>query len=212
MSDLWNRASAAAAARISPYVRPPEEQIFTPWSVARQRPAPTPDESGANDGEAATAEVHDVLAAAYSDGFNEGRRTALKECAAERDAVARLAETLESLQPEEPHDLAACLAETVERLVRQIVGEVSLDGALLLERATAAAALVAENAAPSRMRLHPDDLARLEGADLPVERVADPQLAPGTVLLEAGQGWIEDGPEVGLEKLRVALDRLGVPR
>jgi flagellar assembly protein FliH len=210
MSDLWNRASAVAAARISPYIRPAEEQVFTPWSAAYR--LATPAEEPAQDVASPEAEVHDVLAAAYTDGFNEGHRTATKELAAERDAVARLAETLEVLEPEAPHDLAVYLAETVERLVRQIVGEVSLDGALLLERATAAAALIAENAAPGRMRLHPDDLARLEGADLPVERVADPQLAPGTVLLEAGQGWIEDGPEVGLEKLRTALDRMGVPR
>ena len=209
MSDLWNRASTAAAARISPYTRPAGEQVFTPWSAAYRLAAA--DEPPAAPAES-EPEVHDVLAAAYTDGFNEGHRTANRELAAEREALARLAEALEGLEPEPPHELAACLAETVERLVRQIVGEVSLDGALLLERATAAAALIADNAAPARMRLHPDDLVRLEGADLPVERVADPQLAPGTVLLEAGQGWIEDGPEVGLEKLRVALDRLGVPR
>ena len=104
------------------------------------------------------------------------------------------------------------LAETVERLVRQIVGEVTLDGTLLLGRAEAAAALIAEEAGPKRMRLHPDDCARLSGVAMPVELVVDPSLAPGSVLLETNEGWIEDGPQVGLEKLRVALDRMGLPR
>lgn len=210
MSDLWSRASVAAAARIASYVKPPEEQVFTPWSSAYRAdrvegdadaPAPTTIE-----------QVDDVRATAFAEGHAEGRRMAEEELAGEREALARLAGALQVLQPEAPHDLAAMLAETVERLVRQIVGEVSLDGDLLLQRASAVAALIAEDATPSRMRLHPDDHARLEGADLPVERVADPQLAPGTVLLEAGDGWIEDGPEVGLEKLRIALDRMGIAR
>ncbi|HWW64297.1 MAG TPA: FliH/SctL family protein [Sphingomonadaceae bacterium] len=209
MSDLWNRASAVAAARISPFIRSPEEQVFTPWSAA----ARLCDVATASDEEdTAEPEVHDVLAQAYSDGFNEGRRVAEKEYAAERDAVARLAETLQALEPEPSGALAALLAETVERLVRQIVGEVAIDGEILLERAANAAALIAEEASPARMRLHPDDLARLDGADLPVEKVADPALAPGTVLLETGEGWIEDGPAAGLEKLRIALDRMGAPR
>lgn len=209
MSDLWSRASVAAAARISSYVKAPEEQVFMPWSSAYRTDLV---EAGDEPVPATIAQVDDVRATAFTEGYNEGRRTVELEVAAERDAIARLAETLEVLQPEPSHDLAAMLAETVERLVRQIVGEVSLDGDLLLQRASAVAALVAEDAAPTRMRLHPDDLARLEGADLPVERVADPLLAPGTVLLEAGDGWIEDGPEVGLEKLRIALDRMGIAR
>ncbi len=42
--------------------------------------------------------------------------------------------------------------------------------------------------------------------------VSDSHIAPGTILLETGDGWLEDGPEVRLDKLRAALDRLGVPR
>lgn len=210
MSDLWSRASVAAAARISAHGKPPEEQVFTPWSSAyradlldREADAPAP---------TTIEQVDDVRAAAFAEGFEQGRRATEEALTGEREALARLAAALEVLQPEAPHDLAAMLAETVERLVRQIVGEVSLDGDLLLQRASAVAALIAEDATPSRMRLHPDDHARLEGAALPVERVADPQLAPGTVLLEVGDGWIEDGPEVGLEKLRIALDRMGIAR
>jgi flagellar assembly protein FliH len=37
-------------------------------------------------------------------------------------------------------------------------------------------------------------------------------LAPGTIRLDTGAGWVEDGPNVRLEKLRNALDRMGAPR
>ena len=200
----------AAATRVSAWSRPEGEQSFTPWSETYRMLAA--EEPSAVVAEAAPPTQEDLVARAFAEGFDEGRRTVEMEVAAERAAIARLAEALEVLEPEQPHELGAMLAETVERLVRQIVGEVAIDGEILLKRAMDAAALISDECAPGKMRLHPDDLDRLADADLPVEMVADPHLAPGTVLLDAGEGWIEDGPEVGLEKLRIALDRLGVPR
>jgi flagellar assembly protein FliH len=149
---------------------------------------------------------------AYADGLAEGRRTVEAEVAAERDAVARLAEVLENLRPEPPRELGMLLSETVKRLVRQIVGEVEIDGEKLLERAHAAAEIIADETGPVRMRLHPEDFERLQGARLDVDMISDSHLAPGTILLETGDGWIEDGPQVRLDKLRAALDQLGVPR
>jgi len=212
MSDLWNHASATAAARITGLGAPREAKTFTPWSQAYG--APAADENG-EDGAAhggSPIDPTDLQASAFAEGFNQGRRTVEMEVAAERDAIARLAETLEQLEPEPPHELGAMLAETVERLVRQIVGVVAIDRDLLLDRAMNAAALIAEEATPSKMKVHPDDLARLDGANLPLELVGDVTLAPGTILVETGEGWIEDGPVAGLEKLRIALDKLGVPR
>lgn len=210
MSDLWSRTSISEAARIGTFSFPAHRaQTFTPWSAAFGPARRLEPEAGEMP---AITEPAETVADAYSEGFDEGRRSVEMEVAAERDGIRRLAAALEVLRPEAPEALAALLAETVERLVRQIVGEVSIDGDILLERATRAAALVIEEATPTRMRLSPPDHARMAGADLPVEMVADPLLSPGTVLLETGGGWIEDGPEVGLEKLRVALDRMGVPR
>ena len=209
MSDLWSHASAAAAARICAFSHKPEIQPFTPWSVG---PANDDLAPAAFDEPGAVIDPMQIEAEAFAQGFEEGRRTVEMEVAGERASLVALVEALGVLQPEEPHALGELLAETVDRLVRQIVGEVTIDGTLLSDRAHAAAALIADETAPSRMRLHPDDHLRLGNAALPVEMVADATIAPGTVLLESGEGWIEDGPDVGLEKLRAALDKLGVPR
>lgn len=218
MSDVWSGASAIAAARINAFAPRGAAQPFTPWGAvtpAATVPVMLADalEAGV-EAEAAAAVIDParIEADAFAAGFEEGRRVAMVEAEGERAQLVRLVEALGVLQPEEPAALGELLAETVDRLVRQIVGEVTIDGAILSDRAHAAAALIAEEAAPGRMRLHPDDALRLGNAAIPVEMVADPALAPGTVLLETRDGWIEDGPDVGLEKLRVALDRLGVPR
>jgi flagellar assembly protein FliH len=41
--------------------------------------------------------------------------------------------------------------------------------------------------------------------------IADETIERGGLLLETGQGWIEDGPSVRLDRLRAELDRMGAP-
>jgi flagellar assembly protein FliH len=216
MSNLWTNASAAAAARICAFSHKPEVQAFTPWSAGFSANDDAPGGTSAADAIAEDApgviDPGEIEAEAFAQGFEEGRRTVAMEVAGEREELIRLVEALGVLQPEEPHALGELLAETVDRLVRQIVGEVTIDGTLLSDRAHAAAALIADETSPSRMRLHPDDHLRLSNAIIPVDMIADATIAQGTVLLETGDGWIEDGPDVGLEKLRATLDKLGVPR
>ena len=149
---------------------------------------------------------------AFAAGHAEGRREAELDYEAERDALARLAQALPMLRPEPANALALLLAETVDRLVREVVGQVEIDAGLLLARAQAAAALVARDAEPSKLRAHPDDLVHLQRADLDVALEADPALARGSIVLETGHGWIEDGPAVRLERLRAELDRMGAPQ
>lgn len=149
---------------------------------------------------------------AFAAGHAEGRREAELDYEAERDALARLAQSLQVLRPEPANALALLLAETVDRLVREVVGEVEIDAGLLVERARQAAALVAREVEPTRLRAHPDDIVHLENAALNVPLEADPDLARGTIVLETGHGWIEDGPAVRLEKLRAELDRMGAPQ
>ena len=145
---------------------------------------------------------------AYARGFDDGRRAAEIELAEARDAIARLAQTLEALRPEPTNALALLLAETVDRLVREIIGSVDVDATLLLTRARAAAALIGENIEPSRLRVHPDHVELLRGAELGLEVEGDPSLEPGAVVLETGHGWVEDGPAVRLERLRAELDKM----
>ena len=149
---------------------------------------------------------------AFALGCEEGRKTVEAEIAAERDALARLAESLAVLRPEPANALALLLAETVDRLVRQVVGEVAIDADLLLARAKAAAELVAKDVEPTRLRVHPDDIFHLQEARLAVPLHADPALCRGALVLETGQGWIEDGPAVRLDRLRAELDKMAAAR
>ena len=149
---------------------------------------------------------------AFAAGHAEGRREAELDYEAERDALARLAQSLQVLRPEPANALALLLAETVDRLVREIVGQAEVDPALLLARAQQAAALVAREVEPSKLRAHPDDIVHLGNAGLNVALEPDPALSRGSIVLETGHGWIEDGPAVRLERLRAELDRMGAPQ
>ena len=201
-SNLWTAARAADAVSLGSFAIQRRAPAFSPWDGDAEQPAndvaapPTPD-------------LAPVEADAFADGFEQGRRTVELELAAEREALARLAESLEALRPEPPAPLALVLAETVERLVRQIVGEVEIDPTTLLTRARAAAALVAEEVEPARLCLHPDDIPLLGEANLPLPIAPDPSLDRGALRVESGAGWIEDGPAVRLDRLRTRLDKLG---
>ena len=195
------RAANDGAARLGSFIVERREAGFRPRMIdgdVAADPAPQP----------FAQDRMSVEEAAFAQGFAEGRRTVELELAAERDALVRLAESLEVLTPEPANALALMLVETVDRLVRDIVGSVEIDANLLLARAKAAAELVAANVAPSKLRVHPADLAHLEGAGLEVALEPDPTLARGSLLLETGDGWIEDGPAIRLERLRTELDKM----
>ena len=197
MSRLVRQAGPAAIASLGGFVLRRGEIAFRP------RPSAA---FGLADEEPDCA---DAEADAYAQGYADARATIEKEIAAERDAMAQLAGSLEVLKPEPTGALAMLLAETVDRMVRQVVGEVEIDGLTLLARAREAAELIGKDTEPSRLRAHPDDVALLEAAELELELFADPTLERGTLVLETGHGWIEDGPAVRLERLRTALDRMG---
>ncbi|WP_420140772.1 hypothetical protein [Sphingomonas sp.] len=171
---------------------------------------------GANDDPLAHSEsapdAEALIAQGYAAGLAEGRRQADATLAEERDALRRLAQGLEALNPAESDGLAGVLASAVGRLVAQIVGEVAVDAETLAARCQAVAAAVAEETAPQRLRLHPTDAARLTGCDFAVAVVGDPLLAPGTIILDTAAGWVEDSPAIRLERLRSALDKLGAPQ
>jgi len=157
-------------------------------------------------------DIETIRAEAFADGFEQGRQAMIAEFALEREALARLIRSAEALRPEPAGPLAAVLAETVSRFVRQIVGEVGIDPAMLRERAETIAELVSAEVGPARLRMHPEDIAILDGLDLGVPLVPDHHLASGTIMLETGEGWIEDGPQVRLARLRAHLDNMGMSR
>lgn len=218
MSDMAKIAAAfEGAARVPVWTRPSatgftaraaEQGEFSAWAQDDGTPNTGFRTGASNDG----ADVETLVAQSYAEGLNEGRRFATIELEEERAALARLASEIEALKPQNSDGLAALLATTVKRLVTQIVGEVEINPDTLAERTQAMAAMIAEETAPKRLRLHPTDVARLAGANLAIEVVGDPMLAPGTIMLDTGSGWVEDGPHVRLEKLRAQLDRLGAPQ
>lgn len=210
MSRVLREERALLAASLGSFVVGRNEPRFAAWGSDADAPEPG-NEPGAAPLSAEQERLR-VEGAAYARGYEEARRTVELELAAERDAIARLAESLEVLKPEPTNALALLLAETVDRLVREIVGKVEVDATLLLSRARAAAALIGENTAPSKLRVHPDDAALLEPAEIPVPIAGDPSLPRGTIRLETGHGWIEDGPAVRLERLRAELDRMAAAR
>lgn len=161
--------------------------------------------------EAIETEAPAIDADLLAQAFEEGRRSAEIEHAADKAALAALAGALEALRPEPPAALAALLAETVQRLVRDIAGSVAVDPDRLVALAGGAAALLTDELAPSMLFVHPDDLHLLASASLPVGLAGDPALARGSVRLECATGWIEDGPAVRLERLGLALERMGSP-
>jgi flagellar assembly protein FliH len=200
MSNLWPHERAGAASSVGSFAIARAVPMFTPW-------ASQADESPLDDG--GRIDIEALREEAYAQGFEDGRHSAEQDVAEQQAALARLLASLDVLRPEPTNALALLLAETVDRLVRQIVGSVEIDGALLTARAEAAASLIGAETEPARLRVHPDDLPLLDGASIPVETIGDPHLTRGSIVLETGTGWIEDGPAVRLDRLRAELDRIG---
>lgn len=143
---------------------------------------------------------------AFAMGFDEGCRVTAETNAAEGDARARLAGALELLAPAPSGMLSTMLSATVVRLVEQIVGEVEIDIERLLQRCDIVAAFIEDNDDKSALHLHPEDVVLLEDQEIGVKLVADQDMYRGCVRLETADGWVEDGPDVRLSRLRALLD------
>ena len=143
---------------------------------------------------------------AFTLGFDEGCRVVGDAAAADAEARARLAEALENLSPAPSGMLSTLLSATVVRLVEQIVGEVEIDLERLVQRCDTVAAFIEANEDKSALHLHPDDVAMLESETIGVKLVGDPAMHRGCVRLETADGWVEDGPDVRLSRLRALLD------
>ncbi|SCW76696.1 flagellar assembly protein FliH [Sphingobium faniae] len=143
---------------------------------------------------------------AFAQGFDEGCRVTKEGMASDAEARNRLAEALEMLTPAPSGTLATMLSAAVIRLVTQIVGEVAIDADLLQQRCAGIAAFIDENEGKSALHLHPDDLPLVEGSQVGVKLVADASMGRGCVRLDTADGWVEDGPDVRLARLRALLD------
>jgi flagellar assembly protein FliH len=213
LSESWTLEDIGEATRAEAWARPAQTAHFTPWgdSAHPRRRASDFEPSPRQPQSEPVTNIETLRAEAFAEGFEQGRQTVIAEFARDRETLAELIRSAEALQPESGGPLAAVLAETVARFVRQIVGEVRIDPAMLRSRAEAIAELVTAESGPARLRMHPDDIAMLEGLDLGVPLTPDHHLASGQIILETGEGWIEDGPQVRLAKLRAQLDNMVLP-
>jgi flagellar assembly protein FliH len=143
---------------------------------------------------------------AFAQGFDEGCRVIGDGQAAEAEARNRLAEALEMLTPAPSGMLSTMLSATVVRLVEQIVGEVEIDIERLVQRCDSVAAFIQDNEDKSALHLHPEDIALLDAGEVGVKLVSDDAMHRGCVRLETADGWVEDGPDVRLSRLRALLD------
>jgi flagellar assembly protein FliH len=177
------------------------------------RPMTSTPSSAASAPPAAAALAVDVLAEPdrYDTGYQVGLREAAAAFAAERAALQRLMTSAAALQSEPSDELAALIGETVLHLVNQIVGEVAVDPDRLAGRARRAAALISECDDARTMSVHPDDLALLDGAHIPLPLVADAGLPRGSIRIGCSAGWIEAGTALYLDTLRAELGQQVIP-
>lgn len=191
---------------------------FAPEPIAPRHFTPADPEVNPTDGwdpfeaAAAPAPFIDPIAAAHAAGVEQGRAEA--QAAHGREAV--LLEQVTAALAEGAHfdreRMAAHLRQTVLHLVGRMVGEIGVAPDLLTQRVSAATDLLADKAESALLRLHPDDVALVEGR-LPANifAVGDPHLARGAFVIESASTIVEDGPDLWLEQLAQAIDRVPIP-
>lgn len=209
---------------------------FAPADIAQigrrgfEEPAPTgprhfaPAERGTNPTEGwdpFAAEVQpgpfiDPLETAHAAGFAEGRAAALAEVEEVRAREAALLDQVSQALSHGAHfdreRMAGHLRQTVLHLVARLVGETGVAPDILAARIGAAVDLLADSAESALLRMHPDDVALVQGK-LPasVFPVGDPHLARGAFVIESASTVVEDGPDLWLDQLARAIDRVPIP-
>jgi flagellar assembly protein FliH len=177
-------------------------------------PAPEPEP-------APSPELHaDHVARARAAGYADGLAAAQASMAAavaeagERDRrlLAGIVDQLASGGAIDRDALAHQLRQTVLLLVGKVVGDAGVSPDLLAGRVAAAVDHLADKAESALLRVHPDDVALLDGR-LPatVFAAGDPAVARGSFVLETASTIVEDGPGLWLDQLAQAVDRVAIP-
>lgn len=158
----------------------------------------------------------DPIAAARQAGHAEGFAAGLAQAAADAGRDRALAEALgEALGRGDRFDrdrVGRQLRQTVLLLVDRLVGESGVAPDLLARRIEAATEMLADAAESAILRLHPDDVALVDGK-LPrtLFPVGDVAVSRGSFVLESASTIVEDGPALWLDQLAQAIDRVAVP-
>lgn len=164
--------------------------------------------NGAVRQESRTDPIEQAKAEAFAQGFDEGMRVAIEGFAADEETKARLAQSLEQIAPAANGALSSLLSAAVLRLVTQIVGEVAVDAELLARRVEGVCRFIEEGQSRNSLHLHPEDIAMLGPRDFGFPLTPDDSLSRGSVRLETVDGWIEDGPDMQISRLKALLDTM----
>lgn len=143
---------------------------------------------------------------AFVAGFHEGERHAREAAAADDAARLALAGAVTRIASAGEGTLASLLSEAVLRLVGQVVGEVAIDEGRLAQRCAEVAACIDPDDGKAVLEVNPDDLPLIDAGGIGVALAPNPALARGSVRLATADGWIEDGPDVRLSRLRALMD------
>lgn len=174
---------------------------FRPRSHARPDPIQSTQEQPESIEQAPVEESVDLFAL----GLAEGQQLANTAFEIERERFRALLSSAQALQPEPSEELAVLIAETVERLVCDIVGDIQLGREQLTARASRAASMIAECDAARTLWVHPDDQNALLDCDLGLQIMPDPDAEPGSMRVDCSHGWIEHGTSLYLRELRTQL-------
>lgn len=162
--------------------------------------------------EEAVDPVEAARAAGYAEGLAAAAATAGDAFARDHALLADIAATLGGAGRVDRAAMAGRLRQTVMVLLTRLVGEVGVSPDLLAGRVAAAAEMLADAGESALLRVHPDDVALLEGR-LPhtIFAAGDQALGRGSFVLESASTVVEDGPELWLAQLAAAIDRVPVP-
>lgn len=151
-------------------------------------------------------------ATAYAEGYRDAHEQAALEHARDQAMLQQLGEALKSTDRIDRDLLASQLRQTVMFLVSKMVRETGIAADLLVSRIEAATDLIVDNAEAAVLRLNPEDMPLVKD-HLPalVQPVGDAEIARGSFIIESPATIVEDGPELWLEQLAQAIDRVGVP-
>lgn len=141
----------------------------------------------------------------YALGFAEGQQAAAAAFETERAALMQLIASADALQNEASEELAALIAEAVERLVSDIIGKAPIDRDWLNAHAGRAADMVAECDGARTMWVHPDDLPLIDSNMISLTLMPDAEAERGSIRIDCSVGWIEHGTALYLDELRSEL-------
>ena len=149
---------------------------------------------------------------AYREGFGAGKEQGEQERERDQALLRTLGEALKSAERVDRDQIAARLRQTVLFLVSKMVGDIGIAPDLLTKRIEAATDMIADGAEAALLKLNPDDLPLI--ADLlpaTIHSMGDASVERGSFVLESPSTIVEDGPELWLEQLAQAIERVGVP-